>query len=63
MGRDGEGIDAGTNFWHLSGPTIHSSVNRRMYCHVYSSVNRRIYSAYIHRFQLYSSVLVPRNIK
>jgi hypothetical protein len=40
MGRDGEGIGVGTNFWHLSGPTIHSSVNRRMYCHVYSSVNR-----------------------
>jgi hypothetical protein len=51
MGRDGEGIGVGTIFWHLSGPTIHSSVNRR------------IYSAYIRRFQLYSSVLVPRNIK
>jgi hypothetical protein len=34
--RGGEGNRApGTNFYNSSGPTIHLSVNRRIYYHVY----------------------------
>jgi hypothetical protein len=43
----------GMKILHLSGGHIHSSVNQRMYCHVYSSVNRPInIVCYISRFQV-----------
>jgi hypothetical protein len=62
VGGIGRKRGVGMNFLNSLSRIRHSSVNWRMYCHLYSLVNRWMHSAFVHRFQVYSLVSVPRNI-
>jgi hypothetical protein len=56
VGRTGEKLGLWYEMVRSSVGLVCSSVNQRIYCHVYSSVNQRTYRAYIHWFRLPSSV-------